>query len=186
MSDEIESKVRVTDHEPVQAKLRAAGAQYEGRALETNRLFDDAQRALYHAGCGLRIRECQTLDGPPRRATLTYKGPPRPGRYKHRTEIEVHIEDARAMIEILAALGFSEHFAFEKKRESWKMGPCSIELDELPQIGRFVEVEGPSEEAIQTTLTSLGLADSEILHESYAALLTKGNPDHPAIFRFSD
>lgn len=186
MPDEIESKVRVSNHDTVQSRLRAAGAQYESRAFETNRLFDDAARTLFHAGCGLRIRECRMLDGPERRPTLTYKGPLRPGRYKSRAEIEVQIEDAGAMIEILAALGFSEHLLFEKKRESWRLGPCRIELDELPQIGRFVEVEGPGEDAIQSSLARLGLADSKMIHDSYAALLAKDRPNQQLDFRFSD
>ena len=31
---------------------------------------------------------------------------------------------------------------------SWKLGGCTVELDELPHLGTFVEIEGPSEAAI--------------------------------------
>lgn len=184
MPDELESKIRVPDHAPVRERLRRAGAEYVGITLETNHLFDDAQSSLFHSGCGLRVRECRTLDGPEQPATLTYKGAPRPGIYKRRTEIEVRIEDPAAMLEILTQLGFSDHLRFEKKRESWQMGQCKVDLDELPEIGCFVEVEGSSEEEIHAALSWLGLAESEPLRETYAALLGQARPERPLVVKF--
>ena len=184
MPDEIESKIRVPCHAPVREKLKRAQAEYVGLVLETNHLFDDAEASLLQSGCGLRVRECRTLDGPDHPATLTYKGPPRPGIYKRRTEIEVRIEDPAAMIDILTQLGFSEHLQFEKKRESWQMRDCRIELDELPEIGCFVEVEGSGEDEIKAALSWLGLTGSDPLRETYAALLSQDRPERPLIIKF--
>lgn len=186
MAEEIESKVRVSEHAPIQDRLRAAGASYSGRVVETNHLFDDGQATLLRSGCGLRVRECKTLDGADHPTTLTYKGPPRPGLYKRRAEIEVHIEDSGAMIEILTSLGFSEHLCFEKRRESWRMGPCKVELDELPEIGCFVEVEGGTEDDIHAALSWLGLGNAELIRETYPALVTKDRPERPLIVRFTN
>lgn len=173
MPEELESKVKVGDHDAVRARLKSAGAEYLGRVLETNRIFDDKAGSLLASGCGLRVRECHVLDGIDRPATLTYKGPVRDGVFKRRTEIEVAIDDAGAMTEILAGLEFSPRIVFEKRRESWRLKGCEVELDEVPGLGLFVEVEGPNEEAIQGTMSWLGLDSHDSIRSSYIAMLMK-------------
>ena len=51
--------------------------------------------------------------------------------------------DDDAIDAAFAALGYSRVLSFEKRRESWKLGGCNVELDELPHLGTFVEIEGP-------------------------------------------
>lgn len=170
MAVELECKVRVVSHEAVREKLRAAGAQYLGRVVEENRLFDDHDGRLITAGSGLRVRATRVLDGRDAAATLTYKGPPAPSAFKRREEVEVQISDPKAVTHILHALGFRERIIFEKRRESWLLPPCRVELDELPKFGSFVEVEGPDEDAIRLALATLGATDGEHVAESYAAI----------------
>jgi len=174
MPDELESKIRVAEHEPVRGRLREANAEYLGRVLETNRLFDDDKWTLLKGGCGLRVRSCRTLDGPEQPATLTYKGPLRDGAFKRKSEIEIEIADAVSMVGILAAMGFSEWIIFEKNRESWRLPPCEVELDEVPGLGLFVEVEGPDEAAIRAALARLGLDPRQSTRRSYVAMLAEG------------
>ncbi len=186
MAEEIESKIRIVDHEPVRAKLRLAGADYIGRVLEMNHLYDDSSQTLFQHGCGLRIRECKPLDGECPAATITFKGPMHQGPFKQRREIEVEISDARAMIDLLHALGYSEQIVFEKKRESWRADPCKIELDEVPNLGLFVEVEGPDAQTIQDTLNRLGLDPAASIRKSYVAMLMERASTHgPREFRFA-
>lgn len=188
MPDEIESKIRVADHESVRQKLREAGAEYVGRVLETNRLFDDQKWTLLKSGCGMRVRDCKTLDGPVRPATLTYKGPLREGEFKQRNEIEVQIADSGAMIEILNELGFFERIIFEKRREGWRLRPCAVVLDEVPALGLFVEVEGPDPKTIKKTVSRLGLDAAASIRKSYVAMLAEGantSATQPLEFRFA-
>jgi adenylate cyclase class 2 len=77
-------------------------------------------------------------------------------------------EDASHLLE---RLGFVRMLSFEKRRESWKLGGCKVELDELPYLGSFVEVEGPGEQAVLAVREQLGLADRPIVKSSYIALL---------------
>ena len=170
MSVELECKVRVPSLAAVRDGLRAAVAEYVGRVIETNWLFDRDGGELLNAGCGLRVRSVEVLDGQGPGATLTYKGPRTDSAFKCREEIEAGIGDPAAMASILHALGYHERVVFEKRRESWVLGSCAIELDELPKLGTFVEVEGPDENAIREALSALGLAAAEVVNESYVAM----------------
>ncbi|MBK8270734.1 MAG: class IV adenylate cyclase [Planctomycetes bacterium] len=174
MPTELESKLRVDSHEPVREKLRAAAAAYVGRVKETNRILDTDDGRLLNSGCGLRIRRVEILDGNGPKATVTFKGPRVVGKFKQREEWETQLDDADAMTAILAALGFKDRILFEKRRETWRLGECTIELDDVAQLGLFVEVEGPSESAIDAVLALIGLDGDSPIHESYIALLMKG------------
>lgn len=172
MSVELECKVHVEDHDSVRRALKAAGATYLGRVLETNRLFDRTDGSLCASGQGLRVRSTSVLDGQSPGTTLTYKGPRQVSTFKRREEIEVNVDDAESMTGILLALGFVERFRFQKRRESWTLNPCQIELDELPVLGRFLEVEGPDEAAIGKVLRLLGVGSAEPIRETYVSLLS--------------
>jgi adenylate cyclase, class 2 len=200
---ELECKVRVASLVAPREKLRATGARFVGRVLEENRLFDRPDEALRRAGCGLRVRTARALEDEGGKAvgqglrsaaeggcaaTLTYKGPRVPGAFKQREEIEVEIGDAEAMGGILRALGYVERIMFEKRRESWLLGSCRVELDELPELGTFVEVEGPNEASIRAALAAIGLEALPSISESYvgmAARLLETQPGRGRELRFA-
>ena len=102
---------------------------------------------------------------------MTYKGPISDSRLKSRPEIQFRVDDGTSALAFLVALGFVEAVVFEKRRETWQLGDCHIELDELPHLGTYVEIEGPSESAIAAAQRAIGL--DHIPHEprSYIALL---------------
>jgi adenylate cyclase class 2 len=188
MPIELECKIRVASHAELREKLRLAEADYVGCVLETNSLFDLPDRALQRAGCGLRIRSTIVLEGCGPGSTLTYKGPRTPGAFKCREEIETGISDAGAAAALLHALGYVERIIFEKRRESWRLGRCEIELDELPRLGLFVEIEGPDEAAIREAMIALGLAGAESISESYVSMvagLGSAGEAGPVVLRFT-
>jgi adenylate cyclase class 2 len=170
---EVEAKFAVRDLDDLRRRLRDAGAEYVGRVLEINRFFDRPDGSLRNDGCGLRVRSAVAEDGPGRGATVTFKGPVLAGPYKTRRECEVEVSDAGRAAELLTALGFVETFRFEKRRETWRLGDCSVELDELPRIGRFVEIEGPSNAAVAAAQARLGCASAELIRTSYLGLLVR-------------
>ncbi len=178
MAVETEAKIKVDAHEGLRARLHAVGAERHGAVLETNWIFDDAQRSLLATGRGLRVRDHQTLNGPDRPPTLTYKGAVRPGSLKTRDEVELTISDASAARSLLAALGFVVSLSFEKRRESWALGRCHVELDEVPYLGCYVEVEGADDQAVREVVDRLGLADRPVITESYVALLVEHARQH--------
>lgn len=185
MPTELEAKIPVDSHDALRSALRNAGAAYVGRVLETNHLLDRADCSLRDTGCGLRVRKIEILDGDGPGATMTFKGPKQSGEFKKREEHETPVADADATLAILRGLGYTRELVFEKRRETWRMGDCTIELDELPVLGRYVEVEGPSSRAIQDVLKALNLDATKSITESYVAMLAEKAPnDSNPQFRF--
>ncbi len=187
MAIELEAKVRVESHEPVRAKLRQIGATFVRTATETNRFFDQLDASLHQSGRGLRLRSVVVEGGEKSSPLLTFKGPQQKSALKQREELEVAVSDAETMASILTSLGFVERISFEKRRESWRMKKCQIELDELPSLGQFVEVEGPNEAEIHAVLTQLGLEKNAVVKDHYVGMITAKFPssgDAPIVVRF--
>lgn len=172
MNVEIEAKIRVESHDPIREQIAAAGAEYLSKVLETNEIYDSADGSLRRRGCGLRVRATVDERTAARSVKMTFKGPVMPGRFKSREEQEVEVSDADTISRILTGLGFVRILWFEKRRESWHLDDCRIELDEPPHIGLFVEIEGPDERTIATVQRKLGL--ESVAHEpaSYVRMLS--------------
>ncbi|MEX0743959.1 MAG: class IV adenylate cyclase [Phycisphaeraceae bacterium] len=171
MTVEIEAKMRLVDRAAVERKLIELDATLEAEFLETNTYFDTSQHGLKSSDRGLRVRVEQTLDGE-REVTITHKGPRAHGRLKSRTETEVVVADARRAANLLAALDYVPVLSFEKRRRRWRLDECHVELDTLPYLGQFIEIEGSSDEAVLAVREKLGLEDAPLIHASYIAMLS--------------
>lgn len=176
MPHEIEAKFKVDNHRAVRRALRRAGAEYIATVIQTDRYFDTPRRKLLKRDCGLRIRSLRPLRrgarGLDTRPLLTVKGPPRPsGSAKIRREIQARLDDAPGLVEVLAAMGLAPCFTVQKRRASYRLAPCLIELDELPLIGCFVEIEAPCEKDIAEMCRRLGL-DGPPITDHYVNLVT--------------
>jgi adenylate cyclase class 2 len=168
---EIEAKMSVADLELVRVRLREAGAESVGGFIETNTFFDTEDRSLLAADEGLRLRRNVNIEHGNDEHIITYKGPRQHGLLKSRDEIEVSVANSEDAALLLERLGFLRMLSFEKRRESWKLGGCKVELDQVPYLGSYVEVEGPSDEAVLAVRAQLGLAERPIVRSSYIALL---------------
>lgn len=171
MALEIEAKFRVDSHDALRERLRALDAERVARMFERNHIFDRADRSLLVRDEGLRVRAFERVEGVAPPPTLTYKGRRMGGAFKTREEHETTVGDAAAACAILAALGFVEVILFEKRRERWRLGACAVELDELPYLGRYVEIEGPDADAVRRVQQLLELDAQPSIRSSYIALL---------------
>jgi adenylate cyclase, class 2 len=171
MGRELEAKMQVEDHEPLRARLRAAGAERLSACMELNTFFDSAERTLVAQDKGLRVRHtCDFVTGAERHV-VTYKGPQQDGALKNREEVEFVADDGEQAAVLLERLGYAPTLSFEKRRESWRIDDCQVELDELPQLGHFVEIEGPDEEAVLAVRETLELDDRPLVKKSYIAMV---------------
>ncbi len=162
MQREIELKYKVDGLEPVRRALRAAGAEFRFTVLQSDCYFDTPARSLLGADMAIRLRRVRCLkagaEKPDARGLLTFKGPrDASSRAKSREEQQTYLDDSRAMERILKACGLDVMLRVEKRRASYRLGRCLVELDELPLAGFFVEVEGPGEKAIDTIAKKLCL-----------------------------
>lgn len=170
MAVELEAKIKVDSCDSYRERLAGLGANHVYTIIEINRIFDTPDQSLFKKGCGLRIRTCSGT-GDVSAASLTFKGPQQAGPFKSREELETHLGDADAAVSILHALGYAAVITFEKRREEWNLDGLSVELDEVPRLGCFVEIEGPDEPSVRRVQQQLGLADKPSISDSYIALL---------------
>jgi adenylate cyclase class 2 len=134
---ETEVKFHLVDPPAMRARLIDLGALSSGRTLERNVCFDTEAHDLRRHKSLLRLRQ-------DRRVTLTFKSPPAetdPG-FKQLVELEVEVGDFEAMRRILHAVGFRPQHAYEKQRETLRLGRTAFCVDTLP-YGDFLEIEGP-------------------------------------------
>ena len=171
MPVEIEAKMKVDDLAVTRARLQAAGAVQAGDYLEQNVFFDTEDRSLLAADEGLRLRvSTNTITGN-RICTITFKGPRQHGQLKSRDETETTVGSFPDAAELLECLGYIRILSFEKRRQSWTYQGCKIELDELPYLGCFVEIEGPGDAVVLKVRQELQLADRPLIRASYIAML---------------
>lgn len=182
---EIEAKVRCDDLDAIRQRLRDAGARRLGQVKETNIFFDTPERSLQRADRGLRLRVNRNLDTGHSTIVITHKGPRQAGPFKARQETELRVDDAEAAAALLEALGYARTLTFEKRRESWRLDECSIELDELPRVGSFVEIEGPTEAQVQAVKDRLGLGALPHIDTPYIAMLEECVRGGERVVRFA-
>ena len=193
MALEIEAKMKVADLDVIRARLSAAGATRVGARLEMNAFFDTPERLLKSRDEGLRVR-AMTDEAGVASSVLTFKGPhvgatdaEAGDALKRREEIEFGVgsfDDAGA---VLARLGYGPTLAFEKRRETWRLGGCLVELDELPHLGTFVEIEGDAD-AIAAVRRTLALDAEPLIARGYIGMiarLVRDRPELGAIVRFA-
>jgi adenylate cyclase, class 2 len=163
---EIEMKFPVADLSAVRSSVVRAGGEYAGTVLQTDCYFDTPELMLLGQDRGLRLRTSERLGGrggspgkrPADAAMVTYKGPRKAqGRAKNRVEIQTTVGDARAVEDMLDQLGLTRRLVVQKRRSTYRLCRCLVELDELPILGAFVEIEGPGPGAIEAVARKLGL-----------------------------
>lgn len=103
---------------------------------------------------------------------------------KTRKEFEVEVNDAGNMGNILSSLGFSPVTTIVKKRKIYRLGNYFIALDNVRNLGDFIEVEASIndsrnyEEEVETIfklIEKLGISRVSTVRESYLEMLLKKN-----------
>jgi adenylate cyclase, class 2 len=171
MPVEIEAKMKVDDVAGLMGAVAAGGGSPIGQYLEENSFFDTEDRALLASDEGLRLRVSTDIDTKAEQMSITHKGPGRHGSLKCREETEVSVGSAADAARLLEHLGYVRVLTFQKKRMSYRLEGCRIEIDEVPHLGSFVEIEGSSEQQIMRVREMLGLAERPLIKASYAAML---------------
>jgi adenylate cyclase class 2 len=171
MPVEIEAKMKVERLDPVRDRLKELKAEFKGDAMETNVFFDTEDRALLAGDRGLRLRTATTLPDGKAKNTITYKGPRLHGPLKSRDERELDVSDPADTAALFEALGYHRVLSFQKKRQSWEIEDAKVELDELPHLGFFVEIEAATEAIVMKVREKLNLSDRPLVKASYIALL---------------
>ncbi len=181
MALECEAKLKVSDLERIRIRLDKLGAANEGECLERNWVLDDAGGDLRRRGVLLRVRNVGGEDG-----ILTVKLPITGGEFKSREEIETMADSTADLLRQLEVLGFRPVWRYEKYRQTWLWRDCVLALDECPEMGYFVEIEGAPDH-IRDVAADLGLDAGQHIQDNYLGLWqkhleAKGQPLRDMVF----
>lgn len=88
----------------------------------------------------VRVRQIHTESGN-EKTELTYKGPKQGNSMKIREEITVKTSDGTNAKKFLHCLGFNLFAVVKKKRMNWFVSNFAISVDEVEDLGSFLEIE---------------------------------------------
>ena len=151
---EIEVKILEIDKKTIENKLRMLGAK---------KVFDGTVEAVYYdfpdgylekQNKTLRLRKKEDLFET--QIEFTSKTPVSRKKAKIMTEYEVCVDDYDAMKNVLESIGLQECKSLTKQRVSYAIGHVHFEIDTLPDIPTFMEIEAPDIKTLEKQVAALG------------------------------
>lgn len=147
---EIEVKFLEIDQTELIRKLQALSARDLGEELIKEQIFHDQEQTWYDQRKFCRLR--WTGKG----IFFTFKHVFDKTKSTGTTEIEFEVHEPEKVRAFLEAMGLVMDRSQEKRRHKFKLGDVVVDIDTWPQVPTYVELEGPSEEAIQAVAEKLG------------------------------
>ncbi|MEM0217225.1 MAG: class IV adenylate cyclase [Candidatus Nezhaarchaeales archaeon] len=95
-------------------------------------------------------------------------------------EVRIREEDVDNLLQLLRHLGFREGLVVRKRRRSFHLGECTINVDEVEGLGSFLEVEVLASEVemkdvlskMLEALSALRLSGKELIRRGYAEMIS--------------
>ena len=171
MTVEIETKLKVDSLSPVRDRLRVLKAEFLEHQDQRDLYCDNAQKQMVTQDKCLRVRIETTDQGT--QSFITFKGPRQEADVKCRQEIEMPVPDTAQATALLEGLGYEQKLAVHKHREQWSYKQCLIGLDQVTDLGTYVEIEGPDSRVIHEVQQDLDLSHVPHCQDSYACLLSQ-------------
>ncbi len=175
---EIEVKACVEEPKHLERAIIALGATPIGIENQADTYYNSKYSDFEKTDEALRIR---AQDG---KYFLTYKGPKLDNVSKTRKEFQIEINDADNMGSILSSLGFFPVATITKKRKNYRLGDFNIALDEVRNLGNFIEIELPAKdskyyeekvESIFKFIEKLGINRKSTIRKSYLEMILGKN-----------
>jgi adenylate cyclase class 2 len=168
---EIEVKVKA-DLKGVEERLIEEGADFVNEERQIDTYYNAPDKDFAETDEALRLRSVG------RKNMLTYKGPRFNTASKSRKEVTLSVS-RKPIEELLSSLGFSRFGQVIKLRRNYRLGDLSVSLDEVENLGTFMEIEALAEEKdlefhekrVIELLEKLGVSQDEIIRDSYLELI---------------
>lgn len=165
----VEIKARCNDPELVRSYLMAHEADFKGTDEQTDTYFNVSNGRL-------KLREGNIENN-----LIYYNRNNQPGPKSSQFNL-VKLEDAKGLKEVLErSCGIK--MIVRKKREIYYINNVKFHIDEVPELGNFVEIEAGNIIADKTEpellaqcnfyLKEFGIKDEELIAESYSDMLMK-------------
>jgi adenylate cyclase class 2 len=177
---EVELKLPA-EHDSVRRELQQREAIRCGELTQRDRYYNAPHRDFAQTDEALRIRtERPTDDSASQQVVattyLTYKGAKLEESSKTRPEHETKVGSEESLVQIIESLGFEIAAAVIKHREVYEIEQFEITLDNVEEVGEFIEIEREikSEEDVEVAsnkirefASGLGIDPTTHLRESY-------------------
>jgi len=137
MNIEVEIRAKIENFDKIKETLNKVGVNFIKTENQTDKIFGadkflDAEHKIIEGGLSARIRE---VDG---KSTLEFK---EILREKGGIELNCPIANIEIGVKMLKKLDFKEAFTIRKNREVYSYNGFTICLDEVEQLGNFIEIE---------------------------------------------
>jgi adenylate cyclase class 2 len=132
---EVEIKAYAPDLGKVEKRLKEMKAKFLGEHREGDVYFASPIRDMSKGDEALRVRYASG------KAFITYKGPKIDRVTKTREELEVEVSSAPDAESIFKRLGFTPVAVIKKVRRVYDLNEFWVMLDEVSDVGSFVEIE---------------------------------------------
>jgi len=162
---EVELKAKV-DKESIGDKLLEEGAIFVRQERQIDTYFSHPCWNFKLRDEVLRVRQAGNV------FYLTFKGPRIDNETKTREEIEVEVKGD--IFSLLDALGFMPSKKVIKQRKIYQWQDLILSLDEVENLGSFLEIEGKrmeDKDKILNFFNRLGIKNSSLIKKSYLELI---------------
>lgn len=176
---EIELKIALTNkqYETIK-KFFDAKFEFSGSVIESDVYFNGIDRDFSKTDEAFRLRKVERENNTS--IFVTYKGAKLNKTIKARKELEVSVSDYGTMLGIISSLGFKETAHVKKQRYYYTDGSITATLDNVKDLGEFLELEilAPDQEDVDKysaqlfdLLTNLKLDKKAATTSSYLEML---------------
>lgn len=150
MHTEYEVRVLEIDQKVIEQKLKDLGAEFKWDNVQRRYVYDFIPKI---DGKWIRLR----TNGD--KTTLTIKNLVS-SKIDGTQELEIEVDNFDRTNLILKELGYEAKGYQENRRIQYMLNGVEIDIDFWPMIPTYLEIEGPSEEAVYNTLETLGFDKS--------------------------
>jgi len=149
---EIEVKILNINKADVVRTLHALGAKKTFEGTVHSYFYDFDDKRLGHEDKILRIRMLGQT------ALLTLKKRVSKKKAKIMHEHEIRVSDRDILMSILSDLGLSVWDADKKTRTSYELDTVHVDIDTIPGIPSFLEIEAPNLQTLKDYVKKLGFS----------------------------
>lgn len=151
---EIEVKILEINKEQIEETLRQLGARkvFDGEVYAV--YYDFANNALAGKNSTLRLRKKESIIES--NIELTLKTEVSKKKAKIMQEYEVSVDSLDKMQQILEGIGLQPVQCLEKSRTSYVLNNVHFDIDTLPGIPTFLEIEAPNMKTLEQYVRTIG------------------------------
>lgn len=160
MHTEYEVRLLEINEEEVLKKLEELGATFEGDFLQRRYVYDFHPKV---DGKWVRLR----TNG--KKTTLTIKNLVS-SLIDGTQELEVEVDNFDRCHLILKELGYEARAYQENRRRKYLLNGVEIDIDFWPMIPTYMEIEGPSVDAVYNTLSALGYEKEDAISKDVQSI----------------